>query len=124
MGTRLPGIGTIFVSQTQTFKVLFAHFIFVTIQAPLFVGDTMKANVEVTMIDPVKPIATCSTICVNSSGKTLMEGHVQVMLPKELYAKWQEAQKKSTDTRTKAELLQALDKLNRGANYSFSISLF
>lgn len=68
LGTRLPGEGAIYLSQTLKFR------------APVKIGDTVTARVEVTALDPAKHRATLSTICT-VAGKTVIEGEAMVMVP-------------------------------------------
>ena len=67
LGTKLPGPGTIYLGQTLRFK------------APVKIGDTVTATVEVTHLDPAKKRATLKTVCT-VAGKAVIEGeaHVQV----------------------------------------------
>lgn len=68
LGTRLPGPGTIYMGQTLKFR------------APVKIGDTVTAVVEVTALDPAKRRATLSTTCL-VGGKPVMEGEATVMVP-------------------------------------------
>jgi 3-hydroxybutyryl-CoA dehydratase len=68
LGTRLPGEGAIYLSQTLKFR------------APVKIGDTVTATVEVTALDPAKKRVTLSTICT-VAGKPVIEGEASVMVP-------------------------------------------
>lgn len=68
LGTRLPGEGAIYLSQTLKFR------------APVKIGDTVTARVEITALDAAKKRATLSTICT-VAGKTVIEGEASVMVP-------------------------------------------
>ncbi len=68
LGTRLPGHGTIYMSQSLRFR------------APVKIGDTVTATVEVTALDAAKKRATLKTIC-SVAGKTVIEGEALVMPP-------------------------------------------
>ncbi|XP_071963014.1 hydroxyacyl-thioester dehydratase type 2, mitochondrial-like [Antedon mediterranea] len=69
LGTKLPGKGTIFVSQSIRFP------------APLFVGEPVTAKVEILKIDRSK--VTCSTICVATDrNKVVMDGTVDLFVPR------------------------------------------
>ncbi|MBB3897482.1 MaoC family dehydratase [Roseococcus suduntuyensis] len=68
LGTRLPGPGTIYMGQTLKFR------------APVKIGDTVTAVVEVTALDPAKRRATLSTTCL-VGGKPVIEGEATVMVP-------------------------------------------
>lgn len=68
LGTRLPGPGTIYLSQTLKFK------------APVKIGQTVTATVEVTALDPARKRATLATRCT-VEGKAVLEGEAGVMLP-------------------------------------------
>jgi len=68
LGTRLPGPGCIYLSQTLRFK------------APVRIGDTVTATVEVTALDAEKKRATLRTVAT-VAGKPVMEGEAVVMVP-------------------------------------------
>ena len=67
LGTRLPGPGTIYLSQTLKFR------------APVRIGQTVTARAEVTALDPAKKRATLATVCL-VEGKTVLEGEAVVMV--------------------------------------------
>lgn len=68
LGTRLPGEGSIYLSQTLKFR------------APVKIGDTVTAVVEITALDAAKKRVTLSTICT-VGGKPVIEGEASVMVP-------------------------------------------
>ena len=68
LGTRLPGQGTIYLSQTLRFR------------APVRIGATVTATAEVTALDPEKKRATLRTVCT-VDGKPVIEGEALVMPP-------------------------------------------
>jgi 3-hydroxybutyryl-CoA dehydratase len=68
LGTKLPGQGAIYLSQTLQFL------------APVFPGDTVTAKVRVTKIKEGKPILTLETVCENQRGETLIKGEAVVLL--------------------------------------------
>ncbi|EGD73154.1 hypothetical protein PTSG_04866 [Salpingoeca rosetta] len=74
MGAKLPGEGTIYLSQEIAFR------------GPLYVGDEAVARVEVLDIRKDKPVVTFATQCFNSSGDLLMDGKGKVMIPKDTHA--------------------------------------
>lgn len=67
-GTRLPGPGAIYVSQSLRFK------------APVRVGDTVVATVEVTELNAAKKRATFKTVCAVGS-TVVIEGEAVLMVP-------------------------------------------
>jgi 3-hydroxybutyryl-CoA dehydratase len=69
LGTRLPGTGCVYLSQTLQFK------------SPVYIGDTITATVEVVNIRDDKPIVTLHTVCTNQHGKTVIEGEAVLLLP-------------------------------------------
>jgi 3-hydroxybutyryl-CoA dehydratase len=71
LGNDLPGLGTIYLSQTLAFK------------APVYLGDTITANVEVTAFRSEKRIATLRTTCTNQEGTLVLEGEAVVIAPEE-----------------------------------------
>ncbi len=68
LGTRLPGPGTIYLSQTLKFR------------APVRIGETVTATVTITALDPVKKRATLATLCT-VKGKPVVEGEAVVLVP-------------------------------------------
>ncbi len=69
MANDLPGPGTIYLSQTLSFK------------APVFLGDTITATAEVTAYRAARRIATLKTTCHNQDGKLVIEGEAVVLAP-------------------------------------------
>jgi len=69
IGTKLPGIGTLYVEQDLKFT------------NPVYAGDTIKANVEVISIDIARNIVILNTYCVNQDGVTVIEGKAVVKPP-------------------------------------------
>ncbi len=68
IGTRLPGHGCVYLSQSLRFR------------APVRIGDTVETRVTVTGVDAGRRRATLSTIC--SVGETVViEGEAEVMVP-------------------------------------------
>jgi len=67
LGTRLPGANTIYLSQEVKFT------------APVYLGDTLTAEVEVTEKNDKKKILTLKTTVVNQEGKTVVDGQAKVM---------------------------------------------
>jgi len=68
IGTRLPGPGAIYLSQSLRFK------------APVRVGDTLWARATVTELFPEKRRAALSTV-VTVRDKIVLEGEALVMVP-------------------------------------------
>ena len=68
LGTKLPGPGTIYLSQSLRFR------------APVRPGDTVTATVEVTALDPERKRATLKTTCL-VKGKPVIEGEALVQVP-------------------------------------------
>ena len=62
LGSELPGPGTIYLSQSITFK------------APVYLGDEITAKVTVLKYRPDKQILTLRTECMNQDAVTVMEG--------------------------------------------------
>lgn len=57
----LPGPGTVFMSQTLTYR------------APAYVGDTLTARVEILGLKPDKPVCQLKFEVTNQSGETILE---------------------------------------------------
>jgi 3-hydroxybutyryl-CoA dehydratase len=70
VGTKLPGPGTIYIRQELNFL------------APVRIGDTVTAGVEVLEIIPDKKRARLKTSCVNHDGTTVLEGEALVSPPR------------------------------------------
>jgi len=68
LGTQLPGPGTIYMGQTLRFR------------APVKIGDTVTATVEVTALDPAKKRVTLKTTCA-VAGRVVIDGEATVMPP-------------------------------------------
>ncbi|MFB6286861.1 MAG: MaoC family dehydratase [Candidatus Bipolaricaulia bacterium] len=69
LGTELPGPGTIFLEQQARFS------------APVYVGDTVTARVEVVDWDEEKRRMRLKTVCENGSGETVLTGEALVIAP-------------------------------------------
>lgn len=69
LGTRLPGPGCIYVSQTLKFK------------APVRIGDTVTARVEVTEMVPEKSFVTLKTTCFVNN-KPVIDGEAVLKVPR------------------------------------------
>ncbi|MFZ5632622.1 MAG: MaoC family dehydratase [Bacillota bacterium] len=69
LGTRLPGEGSVYLSQTLKFT------------APVKIGDTITATVEVLEKIEAKRRVRLSTVCVNQRGQRVIEGEALVMCP-------------------------------------------
>jgi 3-hydroxybutyryl-CoA dehydratase len=65
-GMKLPGPGSIYVSQTFKFK------------GPCYVGDTVTAELAVTNVRSDKPIVTLSTIVRNDKNEVLIDGEAVI----------------------------------------------
>ncbi|MCF6807145.1 MaoC family dehydratase [Thiotrichales bacterium 19S9-12] len=70
IGMHLPGPGSIYLEQSLKFK------------APVFIGDTIKATVEVIELILEKNKVCLKTICINQKGIVVLEGEALVMPPK------------------------------------------
>lgn len=65
----LPGSGTVYLRQDVKFK------------APVYIGDTITATVELTQYRADKRIATFHTTCTNQNGVVVVEGEAVVLAP-------------------------------------------
>ena len=70
LGNILPGHGTIYLSQEVKFL------------APVRIGDTITARVEIMELIPEKNRVKFKTICLNQEGKIVLDGTAWVMPPK------------------------------------------
>lgn len=71
LGMRLPGPGTIYLSQS----LRFTH--------PVRIGDTVTARVEIAELFPSRQRARLVTTCSNQRGETVLEGEALVWVPGE-----------------------------------------
>ena len=70
LGMKLPGPGTIYVRQELNFL------------APVRLGDTITARVEVIEINVDKNRVRLKTTCANQDGKVVLDGEAEVSPPK------------------------------------------
>jgi len=70
LGTRLPGPGTIYIRQELNFL------------APVRIGDTITARVEVVEIIAEQKRVRLKTTCVNQDGTVVLDGEATVSPPK------------------------------------------
>ena len=68
IGTRLPGPGVIYISQSLRFK------------APVRIGDTVTARATITTLLPEKRRATLATV-ITVGAKVVLEGEAEVLVP-------------------------------------------
>jgi 3-hydroxybutyryl-CoA dehydratase len=71
LATKLPGPGTIYLSQSLRFV------------RPVRIGDTVTARVEVAEVIAAKRRVRLKTTCTNQRGETLLDGEALVMVPAE-----------------------------------------
>ncbi|MGH7267365.1 MAG: MaoC family dehydratase [Candidatus Rokuibacteriota bacterium] len=67
IGTRLPGPGTLYIS--QSFRFL----------EPVYIGDTITTRVEVTEVLAERNRVCLRTVCRNQTGEAVLEGEAWVM---------------------------------------------
>lgn len=70
IGMKLPGPGTIYMSQDLKFT------------APVRIGDTIKAEGEIIEINKERNIAVIKTTCTNQDGVVVLTGTATVKPPK------------------------------------------
>jgi 3-hydroxybutyryl-CoA dehydratase len=68
LGTKLPGPGAVYLSQTIKFR------------APVRIGDTVTAQVEITALDPGRQRATFFCTC-SVGDKVVLDGEAHIMVP-------------------------------------------
>lgn len=68
IGTKLPGPGSIWVSQTLNFL----H--------PVFPGDTITTIATVTDVREDRPLVTLQTRCANQDGHLVLDGEAEILL--------------------------------------------
>jgi len=69
IGTRFPGVGTIYLSQTLKFL------------KPVFIGDEITFRLMVVELLKEKNRARLETVCINQRGETILTGEALVMPP-------------------------------------------
>ena len=69
LGTTLPGVGSIYLGQELRFT------------APVFIGDTITARVEVIEIIEGKKVKL-KTTCTNQNGVQVLDGNALILPPK------------------------------------------
>lgn len=67
LGTKLPGEGSIYLGQELNFT------------APVYLGDTITATVEIAELIPEKNRIILYTTCSNQDGKIVLKGKAQIM---------------------------------------------
>jgi 3-hydroxybutyryl-CoA dehydratase len=68
LGMDMPGVGTVYLSQTCSFKL------------PVFLNDTVKLEAKIIEVLP-KSIARISTVITKQTGEVVMDGIAEVKLP-------------------------------------------
>jgi 3-hydroxybutyryl-CoA dehydratase len=69
LGMKLPGMGTIVVSQTLKFL------------APVYIGDTITVTITASEIKPLKNLVNFDCSWINQKGVTVIQGNYTVMPP-------------------------------------------
>ncbi len=70
IGTRLPGPGSVYLSQTLKFL------------RPVYAGDTLTARAEVTEILKERSRVQLRTTCMNQRGEMVLSGEAWVLVPR------------------------------------------
>ena len=70
MANHLPGPGTVYIHQDLHFT------------APVYIGDTVTARVEIRSIDLGHNRVELQTTCINQNGETVVDGQATVSPPK------------------------------------------
>jgi len=68
IGMKLPGPGTIYLSQSMKFR------------RPVRIGDTITARVEVIDKNDERELLTLKTVCINQEDKVVLDGDAVVTL--------------------------------------------
>jgi 3-hydroxybutyryl-CoA dehydratase len=71
IGMKLPGPGTIYLSQSMKFM------------RPVRIGDTITARVEVAALNDEKKRVTLKTVCTNQDQEVVVDGEALIMLMSE-----------------------------------------
>ena len=70
IGMKLPGPGTVYLGQSMRFL------------APVRIGDTITARVEIIELNDEKQRVTLKTTCTNQDGKVVLDGDAKITLMK------------------------------------------
>jgi 3-hydroxybutyryl-CoA dehydratase len=70
LGTELPGVGTIAVTNEVTYE------------APVYIGDTIRVRVEIAALDPERNRVTAAVTWHNQDAKQVASGSMVVKPPK------------------------------------------
>lgn len=70
IGMRLPGPGSVYISQSLAFK------------RPVKIGATVTTDVEITDLEPIKGLVTLTTTC-SVAGKIVLSGVAVAMVAKQ-----------------------------------------
>lgn len=68
LASKLPGTGTVYLSQSLNFV------------APVYPGDTVTARVTVIKVREDKPIVTLETVCTNQRDEPVIRGEAVVLV--------------------------------------------
>ena len=68
LGMEMPGMGTVYLGQTCTFKL------------PVYIGDTVRLEATIVELLP-KSVARIATVFTKQTGEVVLEGTVDVKLP-------------------------------------------
>ena len=69
IGTKLPGPGSIYLSQSMRFR------------RPVKLGDAVVTRVTIQALDEARGHATLATVC-QVNGKTVVDGEAVIMVPR------------------------------------------
>ncbi|MBL8788721.1 MAG: MaoC family dehydratase [Deltaproteobacteria bacterium] len=69
LGTRLPGPGAVYLSQTLSFK------------GPMRIGDAITATATVKSVRADKPIVTLETVVTNQRCEVVVSGEAVILVP-------------------------------------------
>lgn len=71
LGTRFPGLGTIYLGQEMQFR------------RPVYIGDTLTATLTVLSRDEAKKRVEIETVITNQKGEKVLTGKANVLPPQE-----------------------------------------
>lgn len=67
LGTKMPGIGAVYVGQTLRFL------------APVFIGDTITAIATIESYDRSRARLKLATVCINQNGNEVLTGEADIL---------------------------------------------
>lgn len=111
LGTKLPGPGSIYLNQTLSFR------------RPVKIGDTIRAEVMVSKLDPEKKRVLLACKCINQNQETVTVGEAEIIAPAEKLIKEVKELPQIEVIDSGARLLHFVDKARQYKDIQFKIAV-